>query len=136
MKKHFPSKWLAVLALSVTVFQGAYAETIHTTLANLRNGPDKDSRILKVLHKGTEVSILQNQGQYAQVRINQTGATGWVYTPAQLWADVAPAVVPEPAVRSCVIQRRTDTDTPSSHSRCCVYGDRLRSLGRDCAVHP
>lgn len=98
MKKHFPSKWLAVLALSVTLLQGAYAETIHTTQANLRNGPDKDSRILKVLRKGTEVSILQKQGQYAQVRINTTGVTGWVYAPAQLWADATPAPAPEPAV--------------------------------------
>lgn len=99
MKKHFPSKWLAVLALSVFLFQGAYAETIHTPPANLRNGLDKDSRILKVLHKGTEVSILQNQGQYAQARSDKTGATGWVHAPAQLWADATPAPAPEPAIQ-------------------------------------
>ena len=98
MKKHFLNKWLVVLAIGVTLIQGANAETIQTTLANLRNGPDKDSRIITALPRGAQVSFIQSQGNYVQVQVGQTGMTGWVYAPAQRWSVATPAVTHEPLV--------------------------------------
>lgn len=88
------------MAIGVTLIQGANAETIQTTLANLRNGPDKDSRIITALPRGAQVSFIQSQGNYVQVQVGQTGMTGWVYAPAQHWSVAATVVTQESAVQA------------------------------------
>lgn len=100
MKKHFPNKLLIALVIGVTLTQSAQAESIQTTQANLRSGPDKDSRIITALPKGVQVSVIQSLGHYAQVRVDKTGMTGWVYAPAQRWSAAATALTHEPAVHA------------------------------------
>ncbi len=97
MKKPSQNKLLFTLFIGLTLIQGAQAESIQTTLANLRSGPDKDSRVITALPKNAQVSIIQSQGNYVQVRVGQTGMTGWIYSPAQGWPVAAAVEVAVPA---------------------------------------
>jgi hypothetical protein len=112
MKKLFLNKLLITLVIGVTLSQGAQAESIQTTQANLRSGPDKGSRIITALPKGAEVSVIQNQGNYAQVRVGKTGMTGWVYAPAQHWPVAATVVAQVAAVEAVSPSSESKIPTP------------------------
>lgn len=119
MKKHFLNKLLIALVIGVTLTQGAQAENIQTTLANLRSGPDKDSRIIAALSKGAQVSVIQNQGHYAQVRVGKTGMTGWIYAPAQRWSAAATTVTQVSAAQAAAppVEPQTQATTIPEPSR-------------------
>jgi hypothetical protein len=101
MKKPSPARVAAFALLGLALVQGSLAETIQTAQANLRSGPDKLSRVVTALPKGTRVSIIQTQGNYALVRVDRSGISGWIYTPAQGWPAAPPqatqAMAPAPA---------------------------------------
>lgn len=86
---HRISKTLLFALLLIAGIAGAHAATedtaVNTSLANLRVGPNRDSRIITALPHGTKIEILGYEGDYAKVRVKRTGISGWVYAPAQRW---------------------------------------------------
>lgn len=75
-----------------------HAESIRTSFANLRAGPASDSRVITALPRHETVTVLSTWGAYAEVRVERTGLTGWVYYPAQGWSPAGPGQAsPAPA---------------------------------------
>lgn len=103
MKKLYSNKFLLALLLAA-LSQSSGAESIQTGMANVREAPDKNSRIVTTLSKGTEVTLLKREARYALVRVAGTGKTGWVYADAQGWAEqasptIAATVAPVPPIK-------------------------------------
>ena len=48
-----------------------------TDLANLREGPGTKAKILRVLRKGTTVTVLEEKDQWFRVRLDD-GREGWI----------------------------------------------------------
>lgn len=49
-----------------------------TTNLNMRRGPDPSSPLIEVLSTGLVVTIVDEQGGWAQVLVKETGQNGWV----------------------------------------------------------
>jgi len=47
------------------------------SFVNLRQGPSMDSKVIKVLKKGTKLTVLQEKGGWLQIRL-EDGTEGWV----------------------------------------------------------
>ncbi len=86
MKKPYLNKFLLGL-LMAAVSPSGWTESIQTPLANLRQAPNKNSRIMTTLPQGVEVTLLQREAHYVLVRVASTGQTGWMYADAQGWTQ-------------------------------------------------
>jgi hypothetical protein len=92
---------LALTLVCLSLATASMAESIQTPLANLRDGPDKHSRVVTALPRGTQIDVVETQGNYTLVRVKKTGIRGWVYAPAQGWPVQTlpvPAEPPAPAL--------------------------------------
>lgn len=108
MKKHTLNNTLFALLTSLVMALPAQAETVQTTLANLRSEPDRNSRIVATVRQGSHVTILKSQGLYAEVRVTDSGRTGWIYAPAQAWES------PSPIMRVPADTRQSDASTEAA----------------------
>jgi uncharacterized protein YraI len=70
----------ALAAVFVLLAASAYAERARVTAnrANMRARPQADSAVVWTLDRGTEVDVLDRDGDWWQVRIPASGTTGWV----------------------------------------------------------
>lgn len=78
MKKTY---WLFLLFTSLIHGQTAAAETgyiVDQLLVGLHQEKDINSPIIKVLSTGTEIEILNREGDFAEIREKEEGKTGWV----------------------------------------------------------
>lgn len=57
----------------------AIAATLTTSGVNLRSGPSTEHKSLGKLKRGTAVTLLAESGRWCQVRVNESGLTGYVY---------------------------------------------------------
>lgn len=86
MKKLYLNKFLLGL-LMAAISPSGWTESIQTPQANLRQAPNKNSRIMTTLPQGVEVTLLQREARYVLVRVANTGQTGWMYGDAQGWTQ-------------------------------------------------
>jgi SH3-like domain-containing protein len=61
----------------VTQLPAQRTTEIALALVNLRQGPSMDSKIIKVLKKGTKLMVLQEKGGWLRVQL-EDGTEGWV----------------------------------------------------------
>lgn len=73
--------------------------------ANMRTGPGTDFPVTTSLLTGTEILKIQNQGQWAEVKVSRTGKTGWVHSSLVEEASTTSQVFPEIIVGIIDIQR-------------------------------
>lgn len=73
--------------------------------ANMRTGPGTDFPVITSLLTGTEILKIQNQGQWAEVKVSRTGKTGWVHSSLVEEASTTSQVFPEIIVGIIDIQR-------------------------------
>lgn len=121
MKKLSPNKFLFTLLMAVLSGASCLAESIQTSQANVREEPDKNSRIVATLPRGAEVTLIKREAQYALVKAASTGRTGWVYAPAQGWtfavAAAADVVNPTSASEMAITVATAPPSTSPSPER-------------------
>ena len=85
-RKAFPGRWRWLFcSIMVLAFSGATHGARHISLyvsditleANLRSGIDSDRRIIAMLRPGTQVTLIREEGGWAEVTL-QDGRRGWI----------------------------------------------------------
>jgi hypothetical protein len=100
----------ALAAALILVAAAAHAERarVNANRANMRAQPRADSSVVWTLDRGTEVEVVARSGDWWQVKVTASGATGWVNSsfltvveegaaPAQPEAEATPPAEPAPS---------------------------------------
>jgi len=67
----------ANLLLSVTIQAKTFYVSDTTLTANVRTGPTFENRIIAMLHSGTKVTLVREEGGWAEVALDD-GRKGWI----------------------------------------------------------